>query len=310
MEKRREQLRELLCATESEVEKLVRQIPRVLHRSDMVEAYGPKLALLQQRFRIGQKEAGKMFIHNNWMATMSIAFMAMTLEEQSKWIQSSLHLSDEEFCILVRKFPKSLVLNPEKNLDPKLQYLRKTFALDDDSLRDLVLRMPGLLTYSEKTIDKKLAFYSYLLGEKKAKILVVESPYFVVNYGLERRLKPRLKEVLKSGEKVRWDKTLVSRLATRTDKQWEEYGLGDASEKTIDERMAFYIELLGERKAKRLIMESPYYVVNYSLERRLKPRLEEVLKSGQKVDWDRTLVSRLVTRTSKQWEEFGLGEMK
>lgn len=310
MEKRREKLRELLCATESEIEKLVRRNPHVLNRYDIIQAYSPKLALLQKRFGISPKEAGKLCLQNNRMVAMSLASMTKTLEEQSKWIQSSLHLSDEKFSILVRKFPRFLVLKPEENLEPKLRYLRKTFELDDDSLRELILRMPGLLTYSEKTIDKKLAFYSKLLGERKAKRLVVESPYFVVNFSLDRRLKPRLEEVQKSGQKVKWDKTLVSRLATRTDKQWEEFGLGGANEKTIDKRLAFYGELLGERKARRLVMESPYFVINYSLERRLKPRLEEVLQSGQKVEWDKTLVIRLATRTNKQWEKYGLGDAK
>ena len=310
MVKRREQLRELLCATESEIEKLVRQNPRVLHRCDIMQAYGPKLALLQEQFGISQKEAGKVYLHNNRMLGMSLASITETLEEMTNWIQAYLHLTDEELSILVRKFPKFLVLNPEENLEPKFRYLTRTFALNDNSLRDLLLRMPGLFTYSEKTIEKKLAFYSKLLGEKEARKLVAESPYFMVNYGLEKRLKPRLKEVLKSGKKVKWDKTLVSRLATRTDKQWEEYGLGDASEKTIDKRVAFYSRLLGERDAKRLIMQSPYFVINYSLEGRLKPRLEEVLKSGQKVKWDKRLVIRLATRTDKQWEEYGLGDEK
>ena len=310
MEKRREQLRELLCATESEIEKLVRHNPKVLHRRGIMQAYGPKLALLQEQFGISQKEAGKVYLHNNRMLGMSLASITETLEEMTNWIQAYLHLTDEELSILVRKFPKFLVLNPEENLEPKFRYLTKTFALNDNSLRDLLLRMPGLFTYSEKTIEKKLAFYSKLLGEKEARKLVAESPYFMVNYGLEKRLKPRLKEVLKSGKKVKWDKTLVSRLATRTDKQWEEYGLGDASEKTIDKRVAFYSRLLGEREAKRLIMQSPYFVINYSLEGRLKPRLEEVLKSGQKVKWDKRLVIRLATRTDKQWEEYGLGNKK
>ena len=310
MEKRREQLRELLCATESEIEKLVRQNPGVLDRRDIMQAHGPKLALLQERFGISQKEGGKLYLHNNRMLGMSLASITKTLEEITNWIQAYLHLTDEELSILVRKFPRFLVLNPEENLEPKFQYICKTFALNDDSLRDLLLRMPGLFTYSEKTIDKKLAFYSKLLGEREAKRLVAESPYFMVNYGLEKRLKPRLEEVLKSGQKVKWDKRLVSRLATRTDKQWEEYGLGDASEKTIDKRLAFYSKLLGEREAKRLIMESPYFVINYSLERRLKPRLEEVLKSGQKIEWNKRLVIRLATRTDKQWEEYGLGDEK
>ena len=43
--------------------------------------------------------------------------------------------------------------------------------------------------------------------------------------------------------------------------------------------MEFYIKLLGERDAKRLIMKSPYYLCGelYSIERRLKP-----MQSGQR----------------------------
>ena len=58
--------------------------------------------------------------------------------------------------------------------------------------------------------------------------MVVERPYLIGNFSVENRLETRLEEVRKSGEKVKWDETTIKRLATRTDEQWERYGLGDA----------------------------------------------------------------------------------
>ena len=45
---------------------------------------------------------------------------------------------------------------------------------------------------------------------------------------LKTRLKPRLEEVKNSGVKVRWNKTLIQRLAQRKNDVWERYKLGEA----------------------------------------------------------------------------------
>ena len=40
----------------------------------------------------------------------------------------------------------------------------------------------------------------------------------------------------------------------------------------------------------------------------LKPRLEEIQKSGVKVRWTETLMRRLAIRTNNQWERYKLGD--
>ena len=41
-------------------------------------------------------------------------------------------------------------------------------------------------------------------------------------------MKPRLEEVEKSGAKVRWNETLIKRLARRENDVWQRYKLGEA----------------------------------------------------------------------------------
>ena len=62
--------------------------------------------------------------------------------------------------------------------------------------------------------------------------MVVERPYLIGNFSVENRLEPRLEEVRKSGEKVKWYKTTINRLAVRSDALWEKYGVGDTKYRT------------------------------------------------------------------------------
>ncbi len=54
------------------------------------------------------------------------------------------------------------------------------------------------------------------------------------------------------------------------------FGLSDA---TIEEKLKFYSNLVGEREAKRIVVKSSN-LLKQSLKKRLKPRLAEVQKSG------------------------------
>jgi len=150
-----------------------------------------------------------------------------TLEDKADSIQTVLSLSEEELSNLVSKFPTILCFSIEENLRPKLRYIRTRFELDEEALKNLVLKAPSLFGISEATIEEKLQFYSNLVGEREAKRMVVKSSN-LLRQSLEKRLKPRLEEIQKSGVKVRWTETLIQRLARRTDDQWERYKLGDA----------------------------------------------------------------------------------
>jgi len=149
-------------------------------------------------------------------------------EEKADSIQADISLSDDELSALVSKFPAILCCySIEENIKPKLRYLRTRFELDDDALKNLVLKAPQLFGLSEGDIEEKLQFYSNLVGEREAKRLVIKSNSLLIQ-SLKKRLKPRLEEVEKSGVKVRWNETLIQRLARRTKGQWDRYKMGEA----------------------------------------------------------------------------------
>ena len=263
-EERKEQLREALCLDQKGIDKLVRAYPPAL--SYVVETtVAPKIAMLQERLEIDQKTAGKILSSSyvfsysattmlqkiDWLQdrmNLDIKTMARiisstpwilgqsvrTLEENIQFIGNSLDLPDNEVGELISKYPAILPFNVNENLLPMMSYLQKRFELDAKSLKEILRRNPRLLPMSiEESIEPKLEFYGALIGEKKAKRLVMKSINLLI-VSLEKKLKPRLAEVQKSGVKIDWDETLIQRLARRNNADWERYKLEDV--KTVRQR--------------------------------------------------------------------------
>ena len=218
-------LREIFGIDETDVATLQKYVLRhveilFLKEEDIVERYNwMRERLKSSKYTTAQiiKKQGK-----------PLAISIESMENMVDWLQKALNLTHDEVAAFVAKFPSIFCYNIEERLELKLRYLRERFGLDDEHLKDLLLRMPGLFSYSDEKIEEKLQFYSTLVGEEKAKIMVVESPNLIVTASLENRLQPRLAEVQKSEKKVKWDKVLIQRLARRYDDAWDKYGIGDA----------------------------------------------------------------------------------
>ena len=67
-----------------------------------------------------------------------------SLAKKVDWVQEALTLSDEELCEVFGKCPSLFFLDPVNNLEPRLQFLRSTFELDDNALQKLILRSARL----------------------------------------------------------------------------------------------------------------------------------------------------------------------
>ena len=151
-----------------------------------------------------------------------------TLEKKADWLQKELRLHDKELSKLISVKSQILTFSMEKKVRPPIKYLRRTFQLNDEEVKDLLLRSYYLFNFSiDKNLEPKLEFYSKLVGKAVAKEAMLEKRN-CFKASLKTRLKPRLAEVEERGDRVRWTKTLLVRLATRTPAQWEAYGLGDA----------------------------------------------------------------------------------
>ena len=216
-------LQEILGLPEDDIEgiqKTVKKTPDLLFWPE--ERMKEIQQWIQERFGLGDARIAQMCRNRPELLYANTS----TLNKKAESIQAVLSLSDEELSNLVAKYPSILCCNPEENLMPKLQYLRTRFELDDDALKHLVLNAYTLVGLAEDTIEEKLHFYSKLVGEREAKRLVVKSSN-LLRQSLKKRLKPRLEEVEKSGTKVRWNETLIKRLAERSNALWERHKLGE-----------------------------------------------------------------------------------
>ena len=151
-----------------------------------------------------------------------------TLEERTNDIQSELALDDDELKGMISKTPSILSSSIDENIKPKLEYYQRTFALDAEEVKSLVLRCSVLLKVSiAKNVEPKVEFYSKLAGRAVAKEAIFENPNLLLQ-SFKKRLTPRLAEIEARGDKVRWSKTLLFRMALRAPALWEAYGLDDA----------------------------------------------------------------------------------
>lgn len=151
-----------------------------------------------------------------------------TLDERANDIQKELALDDEELKKMISDYPFLLGKSVKDNMRPKVDYFRVTFSLDAEGVKGLLLRYSNLFGCSmEKNLEPKVQFYSNLAGEVVAKEAILNNPNLLL-VSMKRRLAPRLADVAVQDGKIKWTRTLLSRLATRTDAQWIAYGLGDA----------------------------------------------------------------------------------
>lgn len=179
---------------------------------------------MKNRFGLGDARIAQMCRNVPQLLTANIE----TLEEKAGWLQKELNLHDKELSKMLSTETNLLTLSVEKKMKPKLAYLRQSYHLGDEELKDLLLRCPMIFKYSiENNLEPKLQFYSGLVGKAVAREAMLEQPSCLVK-SLKGRLEPRLAEIEDRGEKVRWSKTLLFRLALRTPGQWEAHGLGEA----------------------------------------------------------------------------------
>ena len=147
MAQRKEQLRELMCATEAEIDKLVRQNPRVLIKTDIVGDCRPKLALLQERLGISQKEAGQVYLAEARLLSSSLE----TLESKMNWLQDRLNLNKSQLRTIIERDPAVLGLSVENNIEPTLNNIQSGLELSDEELTKLTVRTPDVLkNFSEE----------------------------------------------------------------------------------------------------------------------------------------------------------------
>ena len=174
----------------------------------------------------GNKSVVERVFRNN---PQLLGFTIETLQNKVDWYQKKLSLTDEEIRKVVAQSPTILSLGIEDGkMDNKISHIQQIFELNNEEFKELFLSRPEIVALSaEKNIGPKLELYGSLIGKERARKLVVESSNLLLP-SMEELIQPRLDEVDKSYEYVKWTETLLRRLVRRQPKAWCAYMLDDA----------------------------------------------------------------------------------
>ena len=297
MEGRKEQLRLLLCATKAEIDKLVRNNPSVLSRRDIVKSHGPKVAMLQDRLGISQKEAGKLCLEAARLLTTASSFE--TLDAKIDWLQARLDVDKAQLVKVIKRSRGILTVSRDKILEVQ-DWMAERLGLGEAKIAQMCRNHPGILTRKTSTLEEKVNWLQQALSLSDAEVRELFGKHPALFQYSSENLEPKLRFLRVTFE---LDDEGLKDLVMKCP------GLCSRSEKNIEEKVKFYSELVGEREAKRLVIKSSNLLVGaVSLDNRLKPRLSQIQNAGTKVVWTEKLIRRLALRPDDVWDRYGLGE--
>ena len=149
MEERKEQLRVLLSASKDDIDKLVRQNPGVIIRSNIEKNHGPKLTLLQERLGISEKDAGRLLLKGNRLLKTSLA----TMENRMDWLQARLNLNKSQLKKIIKRNPIFLTFSIENNLDPTIDNIQTSLELSNEELTKIIVKQPDVLKFNMSDVE-------------------------------------------------------------------------------------------------------------------------------------------------------------
>jgi len=262
----------LKLRNKSQVRKIVQHQPHVLAK--LSSNLAQKIDYLQARLLLNDDSLRKMFLE----APHLIPCSTENMEETLNWLQERLHLDDRKLTKLICRAPYTLGCSVSENLEPTLDWIQcRLNALDDFTVSRIVQKMPRILHLNiEANLEPKFDWlqHQFNLDDDALGKMVQRSPTFL---GLS----------IDTWEvKLDW----IERRLHLTGDDLSKFILKAPSilncniESNLDLTLDFYIDALGdEREAVRLVTNNPSLLA-YSLEKRLKPRLQETRDAGILID--------------------------
>ena len=156
-----------------------------------MEAYGPKLILLQKRLGISQNAAGKLCL----IAKTLLGLTLETLEGKIDWLQARLDLNKQQLRSIIERRPEVLTFSIEAKVGPSIGNIQSGLELSDKELTKMIVNQPDLLLHnfsSIGTIASRISFLQEFLNVKVGDIatlrkVILRQPN-VLEYSEERML--------------------------------------------------------------------------------------------------------------------------
>lgn len=297
--------------------------------SSRIESLENKIDLIQTRINATDRDMSILFSRSQMVLRLSSEAIAAKLD----WLQERLDLDDKQLSTLVRRASNIFQMSMDQTISPRLEWLEQRLDLKNTTqLRAFVLRYPGILYKQADLLEGKLNWYTdrfdFPDSERAVKKIVLKVPALLsfdvdavnekliwiqnrlgltdselykiiqlrphaVTYNVENKLEPILCYLTN-----RLCLINKSELRDMVCKYPTVLGL---SINNVASTIAFYEQVIGTAEAHEAIRKNPLYL-GYSLEGRLKPRLDYITKAGLVVGEDLSLQS-FVQTTKEAWEE-------
>ena len=186
-----------------------------------------------------------------------------------------------------------MLLSIEDNMEPTLEWLQHRLSLTNEQLSKVIQKRPTIISLSIiDNTEPKLDWLQHRLSlsdEELSKMIQRYTALF--NYNVEGNLEPKLvwiqDRLSLTDEQLT---TMIQHLPALLG-----YDIHNNLEPTLD----FYINVLGdESEAISFVTKNPSSF-GFSLEKRLKPRLEEAQSIGMKIDY--TCLYYITRHTNDEW---------
>lgn len=217
------------------------------------------------------------------------------LASKIDYLQNRLLLENISVKKLIQRLPSILGMSISENMEPKLDWLQQRLSLTDDDLSKMIQRLPALFAYNIHTnMEPKLDWLQQRLSltdEQLSKVLQRLPSLFC--YNIHANIEPKL-------DWIQQRLALTDDELSKTIQRLPSLFCFNISN-NLEPTLSFYINALGDESEALTFVTNNPASFGYSLDKRLKPRLEEAQSIGMKIDY--TCLHYIVKDTSDQWNE-------
>ena len=217
-----------------------------------------------------------------------------------KMMENRLGLNTTKVTKIIRAMPLILTCNFNTTIEPKLTWLEETFDLNQADLARVIQRRPSLLIgfgVNETLVPKTLWLQQRLHLDDTTLRKIVKLCPAILTFSSDK-IEPCL-------QWLQQELALDDPLALRKFVAGAPCTLGMNTTNNLQPKLDFYKQCLGDEEGSSLVRNNPVLLA-VSLEKRLKPRLQEAIKAGIKVDYSE--MYKIGMHTPARWQNYIEGQ--
>jgi len=284
-------LQQRLQLDDNSLKKLIVRTPSILMAS-LDGNLEPKLNYIQRKLSLDDTTSLRKFV----LTCPSVLACSIedNIEVKIDWLQERLILDERRLTKLIISFPNVITMSIQDNIEPTLDWLQHRLSLTNEQLSKVIQKRPSILSLSitdniEPTLDW---LQQRLTLDDTALSKIIQQMPPILGLSMSDNIEPKLD----------WIQERLSLTDEQLTKMIQRYPalLTCSIDSNIEPTLNFYIDSLGRDEAISFVIKNPSSF-GRSLEKRLKPRLEEAKDAGMKID--SKLLYQLIFFTNDKWND-------